>query len=84
MSTAMNLIHTRNQNFDMAQGAQQVQHRTAHLIQLSQLALVQANIHRLLASIKTGTGDYQGFLERGAYDDEQKQAIAQTLQSVIT
>ncbi len=83
MSTAMILAHTRNQNPQMAQGSERVQRRTAHLIQLIQLPPVQTKIHSLLESIASGAGQYQSFLDRWGYDAEQRQAIAQALQSVV-
>lgn len=84
MSTAMILAHTRSQSPDLAQGSERVQRRTAHLIQQTQLAQVQTKIHALLESLASGMGLYQSFLKRWGYDVEQKQAIAQALQRVIT
>ncbi len=84
MSTAMILAHTRSQNPDLAKGSERVQRRTNHLIQQAQLAQVQAKIHSLLETIASGVGQYQSFLERWGYDAQQKQAIAQALQRVIT
>lgn len=83
MSTAMILTHTGNQNLDMAEGSERVQRRTTHLIQQIQLAQVQTKIHSLLESLASGAGQYQSFLERWGYDAQQKQAIAQALQSVV-
>lgn len=84
MSTAMILAHTRNQNPEMAQGSERVQRRTLHLIQQIQLTQVQTKIHSLLESIASGAGQYQSFLDRWGYDAEQRQAIAQAIQRVIT
>jgi hypothetical protein len=84
MSTAMILAHTRSQNLDLAKGSERVQRRTTHLIKQTQLAQVHAKIHSLLESIALGAGQYQSFLDRWGYDAEQKQAIAQGLQRVIT
>ncbi|KAM3114471.1 hypothetical protein [Phormidesmis sp. 146-33] len=84
MSTAMILAHTRSQKLDLAKGSERVQRRTTNLIQQTQLAEVQTKIHSLLESIASGTGQYQSFLERWGYDAEQKQAIAQALQQVVT
>ncbi|KAM3098556.1 hypothetical protein ACKFKG_05875 [Phormidesmis sp. 146-35] len=84
MSTAMILAHTRSQKLDLAKGSERVQQRTTNLIQQTQLAEVQTKVQSLLESIASGTGQYQSFLERWGYDAEQKQAIAQALQQVVT
>ncbi|KAM3103181.1 hypothetical protein ACKFKF_01415 [Phormidesmis sp. 146-12] len=84
MSTAMILAHTRSQKLDLAKGSERVQRRTTNLIQQTQLAEVQTKVQSLLESIASGTGQYQSFLERWGYDAEQKQAIAQALQQVVT
>ena len=84
MSTAMILTHTGNQNLDMAEGSERVQRRTTCLIQQIQLVQVQTKIHSLLESIVSGAGQYQSFLERWGYDADQKNAIREVLQQVIT
>ncbi|MDJ1178275.1 hypothetical protein PJF56_05320 [Roseofilum sp. BLCC_M91] len=79
MSTAMAISHTRNQNPDMAASSQQVKDRSAYLINQLQLPEVKNKAQQLYESAQTGTGAYQGFLERWGYDAEQKQAIQAAL-----
>lgn len=83
MSTAMAITHRRNQNEAMAQGSERVQRRTAHLIQLVQLPEVSQKAEQLQQSAATGTGEYQGFLDRWKYDAEQRQAIQAALQTAV-
>ncbi len=80
MSTAMAITHRQNQDEAMAQGSDQVRSRTHQLIQLLNLFQVQEEANQLRASIQTGTGKYQPFLERWGYDSEQKQAINSALE----
>ena len=84
MSTAMILVHTRNQNLEMAQGSERVQRRTVQLIQLVKLAIVQTKLQTLSETITMNAGHYQRFLERWGYDIEQRDAIQQILKRVIT
>lgn len=79
MATAMAMTHRRNQNEDMAQGSDRVQQRVIGLIQQVQLSQVQTKVAQMQASLATLEGPYQDFLERWGYDEEQRQAIAQTL-----
>lgn len=80
MSTAMAITHRRNQNEASAQGSDRVRSRSAKLIQLLQLAELQAQAQALLHSLQTGAGEYQAFLERWSYDTEQRQAMRQALE----
>ena len=80
MSTAMAMTHRRNQDEAMAQGSAQVRSRTLRLIQSLPLLQLREQAHQLAESIRTGTGDYQPFLERWSYDLEQKQAMKAALE----
>lgn len=82
MSTAQQLFHHRRQDEEMAKSSQQVQERTARLIKLVNLDLVSEKLQQLVATIETG-GNYQAFLERWNYDDEQKQAIKVAVNKVL-
>jgi len=84
MSTAMAITHTRNQNPDLAASSQQVRDRSTHLITQLQLPEVKDKAQQLYESAQTGTGAYQGFLERWGYDAEQKQAIQAALGQIRT
>lgn len=82
MSTAQQLFHRRRQDEEMAFSSQQVQVRTARLIELVNLDLVFEKLQQMVASIETG-GSYQAFLERWNYDDEQKQAIKAAINNFL-
>lgn len=84
MSTAQAIYHHRNQKEDMAEASEQVRQRTARLIEGVELPSCYDRAQKLLHSAKTGEGDYKAFLERWGYDTEQRQAICQALQAVIS
>jgi hypothetical protein len=84
MSTAMMLTHTRNQNPELAAGSQRVQTRTTSLIQQTQIPELSVKLQQLHQSVETGVGEYQNFLDRWKYDDEQRNAIAQVISRVMT
>ncbi len=75
MSSGMALYHHRQNDDENAQGSERVQRRTASLIAQVQLPDVTAKAIALIETLKTGTGDYQAFLDRWGYDADQRQAI---------
>jgi hypothetical protein len=79
MSTAMGLAHRRHDDEASAQGSDRVRSRTLRLIQSLPRLHLQTQAHQLLASLDTGTGEYQAFLTRWGYDEGQKQAIRQAI-----
>lgn len=83
MSTAMIITHQRHQSPQMAADSAHVQARTVKLIQQLPLPALQAHLQKLQQSVATGKGDYQTFLERWGYDDQQRQAIQQALTQVV-
>jgi len=83
MSTAMILTHLHNQNSDMAKGSERVQQRTRQLVQMIQIPEITSRLQQLQASIETGNGEYESFLNRWKYSSEQRQAIAQQVQEVL-
>jgi hypothetical protein len=82
MSTAMILTHQRHQKPDMAAGSTQVQQRTLALIAEISLPAVDVQLRQLRQSL-TGEGEYQAFLNRWGYDNEQRQAIQRVLEQVL-
>lgn len=82
MSTAQALFHRRRQDEEMAFSSGRVQERTAQLINLVDLDLVYEKLQQLIATIETG-GNYQAFLERWNYDDEQKQLIKAAVNKLL-
>ncbi len=83
MSTAMAITHHRNNNEAMGNSSQRVRSRSLNLSQQLQLSQIKEYAQHLYDSAKNGTGNYQSFLERWGYDDEQKQAIQTTLEEML-
>ncbi len=83
MSTAMILHHQRRHSDDDVVGSQRVQTRSAQLLQQLQLSQIRDRVAKLLNSLTTGEGEYQAFLTRWGYDDEQKQAMSEILRRVV-
>lgn len=84
MSTAMIPMHLQNQQPELAKGSERVQQRTKQLIALTQIPQISERLQRLQESVETGTGEYQSFLTRWGYGEEQRQAIAQQIQRVLS
>ncbi len=83
MSTAMILTHQGNQSPQMAADSAQVQARALGLIQQLPLPAIQVHLQKMQQSAANGKGDYQSFLERWGYDDQQRQTIQQVLAQVL-
>jgi hypothetical protein len=81
MSTAMAITHNRNSDAEMAANSQKVSRNCANLINKLQLDLLQAKLQEMATSITTNSGEYQDFLAKWGYNDEQKQAM---LEAVIS
>ncbi|BAW97829.1 hypothetical protein NIES970_27900 (plasmid) [[Synechococcus] sp. NIES-970] len=77
MSTAMAIAHGRNGDAENQRGSEQVQRRSLNLLkQLEQRDVIFKDERlRLLQTLKTGSGNYQDFLDRWQYDPEQLKAI---------
>jgi len=84
MSTAQAVFYRRNQQEEMIAGSQRVSKRTARLIKLVDLPSVYERCQKLMESAATGEGSYKAFLERWSYDAQQRQAICQALQQVLS
>jgi hypothetical protein len=83
MSTATAINHRRNNNEEMAQGSDTVRRRTANLIKHIKSNLIAEKLQELQKSAARGEGNYQSFLQRWGYDEEQKQAIQQVISAVM-
>ncbi len=79
MATAMAITHRRNQNQDLAKGSDQVKVRSLNLLQHLTFPELKQQAQEMAASLETGKGSYQNFLERWQYDTEQRQAMLQAL-----
>ncbi|NDJ16277.1 hypothetical protein [Myxacorys almedinensis] len=84
MSTAMKVAHTRNQNPELAAGSNRVQTRTLELIRQTQIPDVSVKLEQLGQSAETESGEYQSFLKRWNYDEDQRRAIAHVVSTVVT
>lgn len=82
MSTAMVVHHRRNGDEEMAAKSQRVRSRATLLLQSLQLPISQELATQMRESLLTGEGPFQTFLQRWGYDDEQKQAMVEALQSL--
>ncbi|NES96764.1 MAG: hypothetical protein F6K32_16295 [Desertifilum sp. SIO1I2] len=83
MSAAMEISHQRRNDPQMVAGSQQVQRRSAELLQHLSSPEIQQKLQALLTNLETGSGSYQAFLERWGYDSEQKSAIRQAIPTEI-
>ena len=83
MSTAMALTHQRQDSPVQVTASRRVQQRTVHLIHHFKLPMIQEKLIELLGSLSTDAGSYTSFLQRWGYDQEQQEAIAQVVQSVL-
>lgn len=84
MSTAMAVYHRRQNNTEMENSSQRVSQRSVNLIQQLNLPILRSLIQQLLDNIQTGEGTYQEFLERWGYDSEQKTAIIDVLNPLLS
>jgi hypothetical protein len=82
MSTAMSITHRQQNHPELAEGSLQVQRRSVLLIEKLRSPEIKAELQQLAASLSTGNGDYQAFLERWGYDAEQKQEIQRIIQGI--
>ena len=82
MSSAMALHHKRNQNKKLLSGSELIKERCIELLNLLEPNSVKKHLENLLGATNMGQGIYAGFLKRWNYDDEQKQAIAASINSI--
>lgn len=80
MSSAMVISHTRKNALEMAEGSQRVRSRSLNLIKSLQLSSINSRVEQMRQSLTTKEGNYQEFLQKWGYDEEQKQAMLQTLE----
>lgn len=83
MSSAMVITHNRNNDQNNAEGSKKVCRRTSNLIEQLKSKLIQKELQKLQATISHGQGDYQDFLTRWNYDDEQQQAIQKAIAQTL-
>jgi hypothetical protein len=83
MSTAMAVHHGRNSDEEMAASANRVRSRSLMIISSIQIPACPRIAKEILAAIATGAGNYATFLQKWGYDQDQKDAITQTLQVIL-
>ena len=83
MSSAMIIIHGRNNDIDNAEGSQKVYRRTKNLLQQLNCQENKEQLLELQRTIQTGNGEYQSFLKRWGYDAEQQKAIEKAIVNVL-
>lgn len=81
MSTAMFVEHRRQHNQDLLEGSQRVQRRSVELLRNLDPKLVQDRFEQMLQGLD-GEGDDVKFISRWGYDNDQKEAIKETLLNV--
>jgi hypothetical protein len=84
MSTAMVLTHQRNHDPEMARGSQTVSRRSLEHLQALMSPALQQRLRDLQLSLWEHGSPYSDFLRRWDYDDEQRRAIAQVLEPLLS
>lgn len=82
MSSAMVIIHQRNNDAESIAGSVKVRQRTSHAIELIDSPSLVEELQKLQTTIDNEAGEYQDFLTRWGYDGEQKAAISQAIVAV--
>lgn len=82
MSAAMRVTHLRNEDATAAAGSERVKHRSINLIEQLKLPQINSEIKDLQSTIMEGEGNYQEFLARWGYDEEQQSIISQALSAI--
>lgn len=84
MSTAMELTHQRNGDTVMALSSQTVSRRSAEHLQVLMSEAVKQCLLELQASLREEGHSYNDLLKRWDYDAEQRRAIAQAIQPLLS
>jgi hypothetical protein len=84
MSTAQKIHHERNSDPEMAASSARVTRRTLLIIERLNSPRVRALASELQQTIADNAGSYSGFLDRWRYDTEQRQAIAKSIDLVVS
>jgi hypothetical protein len=81
MSTAMCVLHNRNQEADLLDGSLRVQSRSLDLLRQLDSQLVKARLEKFFRGLE-GQGEDQQFLEKWGYDAVQRKKIEEIMMSV--
>ena len=83
MSAGMKLTHLRNQDPSAAASSARVNERTIKLIHKIDSKQIEQELETLQSTIVKGEGNYQEFLTKWGYDQEQKEAINEAVKTAI-
>ena len=83
MSAGMKLTHLRNQDPSAAESSARVNARTIKLIKEINSQQIQQELETLQSTIVKGEGNYQEFLTKWGYDQEQKEEIKEAVKIAI-
>lgn len=81
MSTAMCVLHNRNQDADLLDRSLRVQSRSLDLLRRLDSQFVKDRLEQLLKGLE-GHGEDQEFLEKWGYDQEQRKKIEEIIMYV--
>lgn len=81
MSTAMCVLHNRNQDADLLDRSLRVQSRSLDLLRQLDSQFVKDRLEQLLKGLE-GHGEDQEFLEKWGYDQEQRKKIEEIIMYV--
>ncbi|MDJ0661373.1 MAG: hypothetical protein QNJ42_18065 [Crocosphaera sp.] len=84
MSSAMAVTHRRNNDEEKAKSSEQVCQRTSKLIKQTNLELIKQKLEELEKTIINNGGNYQAFLEKWGYDQQQKQTIKSNIENLLS
>lgn len=79
MSSAMVVAHNRNGDREGVAGSQKVWRRTLNTIEQLKSQSIQSELQKLNLTIQSGGGEYEEFLKRWNYDEEQRKAIQKSI-----
>ncbi len=82
MSTAMAMHHQRAGDMTQQAGSKRVTSRCTELLRLLEPKSVKTRLEQLLEAVEHTRGEDVAFLNRWGYDDEQKQAIAASIEAI--
>ena len=81
MSTAMSLHHHRKSDIEHQRGSERVAARCIELLRVLEAKSVKKRLEQLLNGLE-GLGDDEAFLGRWEFDNDQKKAIAVTVNGI--
>ncbi len=84
MSSAMTVMHQRQENLRNLEGSRHVQERSSLLIQRLDLAEISEKLLALWAALRGEGNQYAAFLDKWNYDTEQRAEIHRAIEPLVT